>query len=602
MVSFRLMAMGVALASVVGIVAEEARAQQARIPCGDFYEVRGGDTLREIALAAYGVGSYQLIYNANQDIMRSPSLLLVGQELFIPCLDGSGPATREEAERLAAATSGTQIQPPAAAPQTQPAGTQGTQPTIAPQPVPDPAAAPASDTTAEAEPQAILPPLQQGDQATGAAGQRTGQAGGGTLAVEQPGNVSAEAQPVLPPQTGNIAGATTTGDAQQGSNDAVALLQPVQPPNVILETAPEPEPEEETSSGAQPVIPLQPGGDNAGEAQASLDIQSRLLPEGSTAPLQAAPAPVQPLPQRLPSGEEAAAREGTPQAVPPVPSQQADQQGEQTAAVQAVPPEEPSLGGDDGFDRTIRLLTGSNFAPFTDQDLPQGGMITEIVSAVLAQAAPDRKFRITFVNDWAAHLDVLLPDGAFDVGFPWYRPDCSQIAKLSDVMQQRCNQFNFSRPLYEVVVGYYARANDPLVGSVDHTDMFGRTLCRPRGYFTFDLETADLVEPNIAMETPETPGECFDMLQAGTVDVVTLNILLAENEITSKGIGGEVVELPDLATIQTLHLIAPRTSPYGRTYLTLMNQGIRQVRESGRWFEIVSRHLAQHAARTAAAE
>ena len=54
-------------------------------------------------------------------------------------------------------------------------------------------------------------------------------------------------------------------------------------------------------------------------------------------------------------------------------------------------------------------------------------------------------------------------------------------------------------------------------------------------------------------------------------------------------------EIGDLAGIQTLHVLSPKTNPYGRTYLTLINRGLRTIRESGEWFEVVSRHLAAHA-------
>ena len=54
-------------------------------------------------------------------------------------------------------------------------------------------------------------------------------------------------------------------------------------------------------------------------------------------------------------------------------------------------------------------------------------------------------------------------------------------------------------------------------------------------------------------------------------------------------------ELGDLASVQTLHVLSPKTNPYGRTYLTLINKGLRTMRESGEWFEVVSRHLALHA-------
>lgn len=77
----------------------------------------------------------------------------------------------------------------------------------------------------------------------------------------------------------------------------------------------------------------------------------------------------------------------------------------------------------------IRLLTGSGLEPYADENLPEGGMITDLVSRALNAAAPGQQSSVDFVNDWASHLNYLLPEGAFDVSFPWYKPDCSKADK-----------------------------------------------------------------------------------------------------------------------------------------------------------------------------
>lgn len=250
------------------------------------------------------------------------------------------------------------------------------------------------------------------------------------------------------------------------------------------------------------------------------------------------------------------------------------------------------------FQRKIKFLTGSDYAPFTDEDLREGGMFTDLVRRAMARADDTRGYRITFVNDWGPHLSILLPEGAFDLGFPWFKPDCSKIDRLSEAMAARCTNFDFSHPFYEVVIGFYVRREDEAAQARSYADLLGKTICRPRGYFTFDLEQEGLKEPDASITSPATPSDCFEMLANGAVDVVSLNVLISEEEIKKQGLTAKVAELSDLAGIQTLHVISPKTNPYGRTYLTLINRGLRQVRESGEWFEVVSRHLSEHALRT----
>ena len=238
----------------------------------------------------------------------------------------------------------------------------------------------------------------------------------------------------------------------------------------------------------------------------------------------------------------------------------------------------------------IGFLTGSDFAPFAHRALPEGGMITELVRLAIARAAPEREVEVTFIDDWPTHLG-LLDQGAYDLGFPWYRPDCSKADRLSASMQRRCAGFAFSDPLFEVAIGYYVRAGDPLAGATAYDQLFGRKLCRPAGYFTFDLDQQDLREPNLTRIIPPKAADCFTWLMRGEVDVVTLNKSLAEAGISKLGLDGRVAEIPALASAQTLHVVAPKGDAEGHAYLELVNTGLADLQASGRWFEVVSRHL-----------
>ncbi|MEM1275080.1 MAG: transporter substrate-binding domain-containing protein [Pseudomonadota bacterium] len=245
----------------------------------------------------------------------------------------------------------------------------------------------------------------------------------------------------------------------------------------------------------------------------------------------------------------------------------------------------------------IRFLTGSDFAPFTEEELPEGGMITDLVRRTMIAADESQSYKISFVNDWASHLSILLPDGAFDLGFPWYKPDCRLISRLSPPMKRRCTDFDFSEPFFEVPVGYYAKVGGRAVPAKRYSDFRGMVICRPKGYFTFDLEQQGLVAPNVILITPRTPGECFEALTEEKADLVVINKLVAAEEITALGVEEMVLELPDLATIQTLHVLAPKSNPTARSHLLLVNRGLNRLKRSGEWFQVVSKHMSEHGKR-----
>lgn len=241
-----------------------------------------------------------------------------------------------------------------------------------------------------------------------------------------------------------------------------------------------------------------------------------------------------------------------------------------------------------------RFLTAGSYAPFTDEDLPEGGMFTELVKLAMQRAAPDQPYRVTFVNDWGAHLTELLPSGAFDMGFPWYLPDCSKVDLLSPATQMRCTDYDASDPFFEAVVGYYTKAGSDLVNVTSHDQLKGKRLCRPDGWFTFDIEALGLVEPNVTLLVAPTQLDCWRALQADEVDVVTFDALPAEDDIVTLGIADNVKELTALATVQTIHVFTPKANPDGKAYLAILNKGLKSMRDDGTWFKIVSTRLREH--------
>ncbi|MGB7269553.1 MAG: LysM peptidoglycan-binding domain-containing protein, partial [Albidovulum sp.] len=105
----------------------------------------------------------------------------------------------------------------------------------------------------------------------------------------------------------------------------------------------------------------------------------------------------------------------------------------------------------------IVLITGNDFPPFTDEQLPDRGMFTRLVEVSSMRSETEVPVEVKFVNDWDAHLETLLPAMAFDGSFPWSKPDCERPEILSKGDQNRCDNYNFSDPFYEIVDGLFAR-------------------------------------------------------------------------------------------------------------------------------------------------
>lgn len=244
----------------------------------------------------------------------------------------------------------------------------------------------------------------------------------------------------------------------------------------------------------------------------------------------------------------------------------------------------------------IRFVTmPSGDAPFSGVDLPKGGMISEIALRAIEIADPNQEAKVYFVGDPRAHLSTLLPLHAFDAGFTWYRPDCSaNIDVLNPADKSRCTDFLASDPVYQDTVGVYALKDSPYQSATTYEDLHGAKLCRPSGYFEFDLAQAGLVDPNVEIVKLANSGECLRALKAGEVDLWSINIISGPDEIGKVGMQDEVAQIPDVEFVLNSHYLIAADHPRGQEIVDMLNTGLRKMVETGEWYEIIQWHLTDH--------
>jgi nucleoid-associated protein YgaU len=242
-------------------------------------------------------------------------------------------------------------------------------------------------------------------------------------------------------------------------------------------------------------------------------------------------------------------------------------------------------------ERQILLITGGNYAPFTDEALPHRGLYTKLVETAFLRAAPEQAYKIQFVNDWASHLDLLMPTLAFDGTYPWSRPNCEDADGLSESDRDRCETYNFSNPFYEVVDTYFSRNGSGYEVALSHADFAGTTICRPEGWSLTHMDAVGLYEPAITLVRPTEPDACFDAVANGTADIVAIEAHLAVEAINRLGYQDEIIENPNLAAIKGLNIMTHEDNPDGKAILEILNRGLDIMQQSGEWRDIVSTAL-----------
>ncbi|MDA5095869.1 transporter substrate-binding domain-containing protein [Aliiroseovarius sp. KMU-50] len=267
-------------------------------------------------------------------------------------------------------------------------------------------------------------------------------------------------------------------------------------------------------------------------------------------------------------------------------------------AIKAVPAEDAAMPRDAEpqerpgiHDRQLLMITGGNYAPFTDEKLPNRGLYTHLVETALLRAAPEQSYKIQFVNDWSSHLDLLMPTLAFDATFPWSRPKCEEAEALSDKDRARCETYNFSDPFYEVVDTYFAKDGSGYEATRTHADFAGATFCRPEGWSLSHMDAVGLYEPAIKLLRPVEPDECFHAVMDGRVDIVAIEAHLAVKSLRRLGYEHQIIENPNLAAIKSLNVMTHKDNPDGEAILGALNQGLEIMQKSGEWRDIISSAL-----------
>ena len=125
-------------------------------------------------------------------------------------------------------------------------------------------------------------------------------------------------------------------------------------------------------------------------------------------------------------------------------------------------------------------------------------------------------------------------------------------------------------------------------------DIFGKTICREKGYFSHDLDSPDrrwISDGKITLVRADTTDECFRMVERGEVDAVSVNEFLGTVKLKELSLQGKLVGLERPVGTQGLHVVISKQHWRGTTNLYRFNAGLENLKKSERYDTIVSRHM-----------
>lgn len=242
-------------------------------------------------------------------------------------------------------------------------------------------------------------------------------------------------------------------------------------------------------------------------------------------------------------------------------------------------------------ERPVRILTASGWAPFLDEEQEQGGMLTEIVNLAMENSDGKPAYKIDFINDDGAHLNPLLVDHAYDLSIGWSRPDCDDAASLKDESLFRCNNLIYSDPIFEDVDGFYNLTTAPALTTYE--ELRGKSICRPEGYSISSLEKEGMAEPAVTIVRADTVNDCVAMVVEGKAEVALVSATAVDPYISSLP-DPNILRLNEaLNDVDILYTVTAKTNPRAEEIISEVNSGLRNIKDSGVWFETVRRHMTE---------
>ncbi len=227
------------------------------------------------------------------------------------------------------------------------------------------------------------------------------------------------------------------------------------------------------------------------------------------------------------------------------------------------------------LESTLHLVTGNDFAPFTGEELPQGGLLTEIVRRAFDEVG--LHYEVRFMP-WRRGYDGVLA-GRFLGTFPYVRT------------RDREKEMLFSDPLLEVRQLVYLSTHSGMTFR-GPGDFRGRTVCVPVGY-ALPPELAELAASGaLRRESPADLPACVRMVASGRVDAFIVDEFTGQSAVAKAMVGDDIRIAPLPFARAVHHLILSRSMPEAAAVLAAFNAGLKKLKDGGAMEEILRRHLS----------
>jgi ABC-type amino acid transport substrate-binding protein len=269
------------------------------------------------------------------------------------------------------------------------------------------------------------------------------------------------------------------------------------------------------------------------------------------------------------------------------------------ALVQRPPAAPPVSIAADGIEKTlaqkatIRMLA-SRRAPLTDERLPDGGLITALVSGSLNTAAGQRsEIDLRWTKSPTTPIQSLLGDASIDIAFPWEGADCDRPNDLVQASAVFCDNALFTDPLLQVVIALFTLSDSAFQFDTDES-VFGKSICIPSDRDVSALNAHGrnwLSEKRIVLVRAASLLECLSIVQRREADAFVATDLEGQYVLGRLGLGQMFrMAVRPLGT-RGVHAIVSRENAHGFELVGAVNRGLKELKRTEAYAAIIRQHL-----------
>ncbi len=221
----------------------------------------------------------------------------------------------------------------------------------------------------------------------------------------------------------------------------------------------------------------------------------------------------------------------------------------------------------------VEIVTGNEYAPFTDQKLPEGGFATELVKKVVESMGQTPNFRFL---PWRRGFEMTASGEAMAT-FPYARNS------------EREAVTQYSDPLFTIQTKVFYHKDRPIDYKTIE-DLYGKTLCNPTGYVIYDNLKAPIKEEKIKLQEPSDMITCARFLGIGRSDFILTNKLSLQAVAEQAGVWNNLAAAEKTFIPNYQHLIVGKQNKAGAEFLQKFNEHLKKFRASEAYAALVVKH------------